>query len=266
VHSGPIGWLEQAWAAVLAVGPGGALSHRSAGYLDRLVDDAPELIDVCLPRHGWRTPRLAGVLLHCSAHLAGSRHPSRTPPRTRIEHTVLDLVAASATVGDAAGWVLRGCQRRLTTADRLRATLEQRNRMRWRQLVTAMLADVDAGAHSPLELEHLRRVERAHGVPPGQRQARGGGRHVIWIDVAYPEFGLRVELDGRLGHVEDGRFRDRRRDNGGVLNGQATLRYGWAEVFGTPCEVAAEQAQVLAMRGWQGRPRGCGPGCAIGAC
>ena len=266
VHSGPIGWLERAWAAVLAVGPDGVLSLRSAGYLDGLVDDAPEPIDVCVPRDGWRTPRLTGVRLHCSSRLPGSRHPSRTPPRTRIEHTVLDLAAVSRSADDAAGWVVRGCQRRLTTVGRLRLTLDQRSRTRWRRVVTAMLADVDVGAQSPLEVEHLRRVERAHGLPTGHRQARIVGRSGTWIDVAYVAFALLVELDGRLGHVDDGQVRDRRRDNRGVVDGFATLRYGWQEVFGDPCGVAGEQARVLRRRGWRGQPRRCGPGCSVDAC
>lgn len=128
-----------------------------------------------------------------------------------------------------------------------------------------MIGDVDAGAQSPLELEHLRRVERAHGLPRSVRQARAGGARATWIDVDYVEFGTRVELDGRIRHVGEGAFRDRRRDNRSVVEGRVTLRYGWHEVFGQPCAVAAEQAKVLAAHGWTGRPRRCGRQCRIAA-
>jgi hypothetical protein len=100
--------------------------------------------------------------------------------------------------------------------------------------LVAMVADVAEGAQSPLEVEYLRRVERAHGLPAGVRNRRWGDRHVRWIDVDLDEFETRVELDGRLGHEDEGRFRDRRRDNRSTVSGKATLRYGHADVFGDP--------------------------------
>jgi len=264
-HSGSPTWLERAHAALLAAGPDAVLSHRSAAYLDGLIDDPPDLIDVTLPRQQWRRTSLPGVRLRCSSRLPTTRHPARTPTRTRVEDTVLDLVSESVSAAAVAGWVTRACQRRLTTPARLVVALASRQRQRWRRLVASMLADVAAGAESPLELEHLRRVERAHGLPPGRRQtrARAADGRPIWIDVDYADQGTRVELDGRVGHVGEGAFRDRRRDNRAAVDGKITLRYGWSEVFGQPCEVAAEQATVLANRGWTGRPRPCGPACPL---
>ena len=54
----------------------------------------------------------------------------------------------------------------------------------------------------------------------------------------YKEYGLLIELDGRLGHEGVGRFRDMRRDNRATIDGLATLRYGFGDVHGIPCEVA----------------------------
>ena len=114
-----------------------------------------------------------------------------------------------------------------------------------------MLSDVAKGVESPLELRYLRDVERAHGLPEGQRQRyRGGLRHRT--DVSYDEFAVLVELDGRLGHEGAGRFRDMRRDNDFALRALLTLRYGWPDVVDRPCEVAFQVATVLADRGWTG--------------
>ena len=41
--------------------------------------------------------------------------------------------------------------------------MSARKKIRWRAPLEAMVADVAQGARSPLELEYLRRVERAHG-------------------------------------------------------------------------------------------------------
>ena len=59
--------------------------------------------------------------------------------------------------------VTRACQRRLTTPERLVVAMSARKKIRWRAPLEAMVADVAQGAQSPLELEYLRRVERAHG-------------------------------------------------------------------------------------------------------
>jgi hypothetical protein len=70
-----------------------------------------------------------------------------------------------------------------------------------------------------------------------------------------------VELEGLAYHPEDEVGRDDARDNAAVVGGDAVLRYGWAAVVGSPCDVAAEVAAVLADRGWTGRLRPCSAGC-----
>jgi hypothetical protein len=112
-------------------------------------------------------------------------------------------------------------------------------------------------------------VERAHGLPVGERQRRvcRAGRSQ-WSDVVYRmPLGIVVnELDGRLGHDEPfERWRDYARDNAGVVAGEATLRYGWADVLGRRCEVAAQTAQVLRGYGWTGELRRCGRACRVPA-
>jgi hypothetical protein len=58
-----------------------------------------------------------------------------------------------------------------------------------------VLVDVRDGVRSPIELDYLRDVERAHGLPVGQRQF---ARRNTEADVYYTDYGLLVELDGRL--------------------------------------------------------------------
>ena len=129
-------------------------------------------------------------------------------------------------------------------------------------MVDALLTDVELGAHSALELRYLRDVERAHGLPRGERQSvRSAGRsenqHRAYRDVLYREFGLVVELDGRVGHVGDGRLRDLRRDNVSALRGERTLRYGWQDVTEEPCTTAFQVAGMLGRGGWPGLPSRC---------
>ena len=261
--TGPLSFEARVWAAILRAGRGAVASHRTAAYLDGLCDDAGPVVHVTAPVERHVRTKIDGVRVHYAHRLPRTRHPSRNPPRTRLDETVLDLVDVAAHPRDAEGWVTAACQRRLTTPERLADALGRRKKIRWRPMVEAMLGDVAEGAQSPLELRHLRRVERAHALPTGCRQRRVAGSRVIWIDVDYAEYGVRVELDGRIGHVGEGRFRDRRRDNRATVDGHATLRYGHADVFGDPCAVAAEQVRVLRSRGWTGHPRSCGPSCRV---
>lgn len=62
---------------------------------------------------------------------------------------------------------------------------------------------------------------------------------------------------GRIGHVEEGMWRDRKRDNAHAVVGWLTLRFGWWEVVNSPCAVAADIAAVLRARGWTGLIRAC---------
>ena len=248
------------WAAVLQAGAGAVLSHRSAAEIDRLAETASSPVHVSVPLHR-RVDRIPGVVVHYSKRVGEARHPCLQPPRTRIEETVLDLAHCAAAFDEAASWLCRAVGGRFTTAERLGAAIAARGRLRHRPGLLAALGEIGDGAHSLLELRYVR-VERAHGLPPATRQARlGSGGRTIYRDNLYPEYGLAVELDGRAAHPAENRWRDMRRDNAGLAEGVVTLRYGYADVTERPCQVAAQVAQALRVRGWPGRPRRCGPGC-----
>lgn len=261
--SGQPGRTSLLWAALLRAGPPSALSHHTAAELDGLVSGQARLIHVLVPR-GHQVTSLAGVVLHYSGRLADARHPVRTPPRTRIEETVLDLAGAARSLDDALGWVLRGCGSRRTTPDQLAAAMALRTRMRWRTELAAALGLAAEGVHSLLEFRYVRRVERPHGLPVGCRQysvIRLGQRQ--YQDVTYREYGVVVELDGQAAHPAESRRRDVLRDNANHAVGQATLRYDWADVTGRPCFVAGQVAGALAARGWTGALRRCGRSCGL---
>jgi hypothetical protein len=186
------------------------------------------------------------------------------PPQTRIEETVLDLASAASSLDGAVGWVTQGLGRRLTTQEKLRAAMDLRSRMPWREELTMLLSPEGAGAHSILEWRYHADVERPHGLPNGSRQARfRSGDHNEYRDKLYEAYCTAVELDGRAAHPAEERWTDIRRDNAAAAGGIITLRYGWHDVMTNPCRVAAEVAQALAMRGFTGA-RSCAPGCPVG--
>ncbi|WP_328461785.1 type IV toxin-antitoxin system AbiEi family antitoxin domain-containing protein [Actinoplanes sp. NBC_00393] len=248
------------WAAVLRAGPGAMLSHRSAAEEVGLIEAGSGPLHVTVPavRH-IVTPR--GTVVHRCRHAAKRRHPSRSPPQTRIEETVLDLAVGEPTE-TAMGWIAAACGARLTTPERISGAMRRRGRVAGRPMLAGLLEDVAAGCMSVLERRYLHDVERPHGLPEPARQSqrpRGGG---YWYDdVYYPDFRVRIELDGRAAHPAEQRWRDFRRDNSAVLSGDVVLRYGAADIRENPCGVAAQVAEVLRQRGWAGRRQRCQSSC-----
>ena len=258
--SGTPGRGARLWAALLAAGPDAALSYETAAELHGLSDKAASPIHVSVPRERHLVA-IEGVRLHRSARVATATQGY--PPRTTVEETVLDLTQVARSFDDVCGWVTRAIARELTDETSLQAAMDKRPRLRWRADLHEVLEAAATGDHSVLEFRYHRDVERAHSLPEPDRQVpftekdgRRGRR-----DRVYQEYGVVVELDGRLAHPEENRWKDKARDNAAAVARQQSLRYDWAAVTQRPCATAAEVAEVLRNHGWQGRPKSCSPGC-----
>lgn len=264
-RTGPVPYLVRCWAALLHAGDGAALGLATAAWIWGLDDAAPDLVHVMIPADR-RVARQPGARFHIRTHLAERVHPARRPTVVRLEDTVLDLVDRPGTTsGDVIDVVLRACQRRLTSAGRLRAAMARRKKLRHRALVAELLADVEDGVLSPLERRYAHDVERAHGLPPGSRNRQEGSRgRRRYRDVRYLRYRTVVELDGRAAHPDEQREADNVRDNELLVDeGCRTLRYGWRSVTVAACETAGQVGMLLRSGGWTGSPRRCGPGCRL---
>jgi hypothetical protein len=229
------------------------LGGAAAGHLHGLLDQPPRTLliwtvgaDQRRSREPWRFRRTSNQLRWPGGQL---------PPVISIEDTVLDLCAGRQ-VREVVELVTRAVQHRLTRPEYLLRRMHERGRVGHRRLISDLLAEVEDGAETPLELAYLIEVERAHGLPTGRRQRRErvSGHH---RDVWYEQWRTVVELDGRLGHEGVGRFRDMALDNVAALRAETTLRYGWHDVRGRPCDVAREVGQVLRRAGWPGSLAEC---------
>ena len=262
-HTGPLTWVQRAWAATLAVGPA-ALSHGSAlralegpGRRDR--DDSSP-IHVAVDRQR-RVAAPHGVVVHRMAGLDERAVWNASPPRIRTEEALVDLAASAPTEWKAIEVVASSVQARLTTAARIRTALDRRERVARRAFLAGVLGDVEQGACSVLEHGYLTRVERAHGLPRAGRQVRDSPRGPVYRDVDYRHFDLLVELDGWLFHnTAAARDSDLDRDLDAAVAGRHTVRLGWGQVFDRGCLTARRIGALLRSRGWSGEPRRC-PSC-----
>jgi hypothetical protein len=264
----------EVWAGVLRAGPGAALSHHTAAELDGLTGRMSSVVHVTVGHDrririgpSERHEPVPRIVIHRTDRIDAIRHPARTPPRTRVEETVLDLTQLSRSFDDAFSWLSRGCGRRLVTAPLIHAAVEMRGRLRWREEILRALPLIADGVESILEYRYVRDVEQAHGLPTAARQAKfvRGTRFPRsgYLDNLYEPYSVAVELDGSAAHPVEDRWQDIHRDNFCARLGIITLRFSWADVTLGPCEVAAGVSDVLRGRGWDGRPRRCGPCCSL---
>lgn len=253
-HTGPLSWLQRAWAAVLYAAPA-ALCLESA-----LSIEGP-LIHVAVSRQRAMLVEPDGVRIHHLHHLDERVLWNVGPPRLRYEEAALDIAARAAEF-DSIAVLADACQSRRTTAHRLLRVLDSRKRIRRRRWLRAVLVDIAEGTCSVLEHGYLNRVERAHGLPQATRQARSTSLvGVSYRDVEYGER-LVVELDGRLFHDSaSARSRDLERDLDAAVDGRSTIRLTYHQVFDRACQTAAKIAQVMRQHGIAVNGRPCGPGC-----
>jgi hypothetical protein len=264
-HTGPLTWRQRAWAAVLCAWPA-ALANGSALHAHGLRGHPPadgDPVVVCVDRSRSVTPR-PGVVVTYLTGLDAKCQMLLSPPRERVEHAVLGEASGRKREDSALGVVADACQQGRTTVSRLVEALGERPRLKHHRFLLEVLADIQTGAYSVLEHRYLVRVERRHGLPQGERQRRvRHGRRTAFRDVDYLDHHTVVELDGRIGHEDtEDAWADLDRDLASLVAGDLTLRAGWKQVL-DECRLAAIVAQILVRRGWLGRPRACGPGCAV---
>lgn len=256
------------WAALLRAGPDAVLSHWTAAERHRLTDKPGAAIHLTVPagRHPARWARVPGIVIHRSRSVELARHPAMTPPCTRIEHTVLDLIEMASSFEEAYDWICRAVGRRRSTADRIRAAMDERPRMRWRRDIELALGYAEGGALSLLELRYVRGVERPHGLPAASRQARirqaTGNRY---LDNLYEGYRACVEIDGMAAHPVDEQWEDKDRDRWNAVHEKIdTIRIGVPHLRNrlARCATASDVATWLSGRGPRtGHP--CAPDCPV---
>lgn len=266
-HSGRPSRRQRQWAAVLACAPA-ALHRESALDAHGMSRDRPARppadrhIHLLVDRDRRISPP-PGVTVERVRDRSTWVQDNRRPPRAQFDYALLktasdrDESAAIALLSDA---VHQG----LTTPTRLIEVIARLPRLPRRAMLGEVLADVEAGTGSVLEQRYLRGVERAHGLPPGERQVREGtATGTVHRDIRYPDQRALVELDGAFGHRDTvDRWADLQRDLDAAMDDHVTLRPGWAQVL-EPCRLAEVVAIILRRRGWTDRPRACSDHCAI---
>ena len=211
-------WL----AAVLACGPGAALSHRSAAELHGFRSADAARIDVVVPR--GRPQRHAGIAAHRPTRLAPDEVTEiRHIPVTAAERTLIDLAAVVTR---------RHLERACDDAERART-------VDWSRVV-----ELIERQPSRLGARRLRRVLSTHGIGESRTRSELEGRFLALcalhrmprpdvnlviagyeVDFSWPAPRVVVETDGDEYHrTRVARERDRRRDADLTVAGWRVMR------------------------------------------
>jgi len=245
---GHVALRREGWwmAAVLACGPGAALSHRSAAALWRLRTDAILPVEVTTPDgHGRKRARIA---THRTALervdtvvIDGLR--VTTPSRTLVDlATMLDGRALREAVERAQD--LRRFHASDVEAAIARAGLRRPGTRRLRELAALLGPDED-NARSHLERLFLALVRRTALPRPIANHEIAGRRR----DFAWPGHRLVVETDGYRYHSSrHAKRRDHRRDRRLTALGWRPVRFTYEEIAFEPAGVGRELAGLLGER------------------
>jgi very-short-patch-repair endonuclease len=200
-------------AALLAAGPGAALSHRTAAYLWKLIPSMPPFVDVTLTD---RVPRRrAGLRVHQAQQLDTTVHQRlkvTTPLQTiaQLEHHDRDRARAEALI---------------------------------LKLIPRTADDHVEPTRSELERALLPALKRAQ-LPRPLVNHRVLGREV---DFFWPDHDLIAETDGWGAHGHRRAFEsDRARDAMLQAHGYTVVRFTWRQVLRETLLVTVRIAQLLA--------------------
>ena len=246
VAGAPASWEQQVLAACLACGPTAVASHTSAGTLWGFPGITSDALEVSVPL--GRRPRPAGVVVHQTQ--LGRADVARVGaiPITRPARTLIDLAACvhMNTLEEVLDDALR---RKLVTVASMTRRIRQAGRRQGLHVLHALVAARDpdeAPPQSPLETRVLRVIRRG-GLPRPVRQFMvTDGRRRAFLDVAWPELRLAVEVDGYRHHSGRARWEgDRARQNMLTLLGWRIIHVTAADLE-RPFDVVERIAAALA--------------------
>jgi very-short-patch-repair endonuclease len=250
----PETWQQRALAACIGRTRAVAVSHRSAAFLHGLVPVAPEPVEVVVPYGSAYSSlrRIARVHRVKSPLGRGEVVPVDGLPVTSLPRTLADLagVLAPATLAEL---VDRAMRRRPTDMSRTwlvhatsNAARDRRGASRLRAATGPWIPD-GRGARqlqSVLEAQVLRILMDA-GLPPVRCQYEVvlPTGHRFFLDFAWPQAGVGLEVDGYAFHS------DRRAFDGDRSRGNCLLAAGWRILHTTADEIRSRpRALVSAVR------------------
>jgi len=237
---------REAWwmAAVLAGGPGAALSYRSAAELWSMRNGARARMDVSVPRHRRSTTRLE---VHKVDMEPDEVTIERGIPVTTPARTLFDLAAVVSRPQLEAAFN-EAEVRRLMSPTSLDALVARYPKRPGTKAIRGVLENHRRnGATVPTSLLERRFLALldAHGLPRPHINRRSDHGE---LDATWPEHRVIVECDGFATHGTRAAFeRDRAKDRALQVAGWRVVRITWRQLTDDPDEIAEQLRTLLRL-------------------
>jgi very-short-patch-repair endonuclease len=231
-------------AALLACGPGAAISHQSCGWWCGYWTPEPDLVDVTAPGRSRKGQR--GIRLHLVRNLDPRDVTTRAGVKvTTPERTLLDL--AEVTTAQRLRLAIdEADERGLWRPEKVKATLERSPGRRGHRPLRVLLSDLHAEPLLRSELEvAFNKLCDEHRLPRPITNTEVGGYEV---DAVWPEYNLVVEVDSRQFHLNGKAFEDDRlKDAELVARGYRVIRVTHRQLKQDPAGAASRIQAALAQ-------------------
>jgi len=226
----PDTWHGRLYAAAMASGRSGTISHRGAGAIYELAGGTRDLIEVSCLR--WKRARHPGLVVHESRRLPDCDVTTVDGiPVTTPERTILDLASCFPSERYLEYVVQAARRKKLVTYESTRSMFDRHAR-RGLKGVRALRVVLDSWdpASRPTESEmetRLVQVLRDHGCPEPVTQFEvrdAAGELVARTDAALPQWRIVIEYDSKQEHSDEFQIsNDARRLNRILAAGYAPL-------------------------------------------
>jgi very-short-patch-repair endonuclease len=227
--------VRAAW--LWAGGMPAAVTGHAAAYWLGMLDAAPALVEITMPRSTHR-PAPPGVVVRRRDLHSVDLMDHRDLQVTDRALTVLETAIA---VPDGSAFLDRALQRHVPFLELYDCYCRNLGRRGWKQAGRLIAAAADRADSAAERI--LKRLLREAGIT-GWVLGHRFGPHLI--DLAFPTQRVAIEVDGWAWHVDVDRFRtDRRKGNALTRAGWTLLRFTWHDLVTRPGEVVAEIFHAL---------------------
>lgn len=246
-------WLVRAYAATGH--SGGTLSHVSALAAHRVTDVETTRLHVTVPPE--RRVRSSTWLRVHRTRQRTAVVRARGLPTTALDRSLVDAWgdahrrdAERGAVALARTALIGAVRDRRATAGAVTDQLTGRPELPGRAGLVALLELLAGGCQSELEIFGVLKVLGIPDLPPCRQQHPVRlGTGTVWLDAAWPEVKLAVELDGAAFHGSAvARERDLRRDAALAAEGWLVLRFSYARLTREPDACRAQMRAVYRQR------------------
>ena len=232
-------------AAVLACGPGAALSHRSAAALRGIANERGKYVHVTAPR---RLAKHDGIHPHFARLPFDEVTIHDGIPTTTVPRTLADLAATDPEIFTRA--LEQAEIKQLRDPLSLCDLLERDPRRRGAKLIRKAIDHLDTRiTKEELERRFRSFVDDSSLPRPLLNASIETHIRTYEVDVLWPEAGLVVELDSREHHLTTFAFeRDRERDRVLSTLGHLVIRVTWRQLHDDPDQLERDLQTLLAER------------------